>query len=271
MPAQRYARRRYARRSTRSYKAYRTRYASARTSINRGLRSNSQPIVKATVMGLPYTLTSGSVSDNLNSAIYEATCRLNMLFQLNSVTTAANYIDSYLWYRIKKVDVWATTTFNQSAVLNSTEPVGGVNPAYFDPLLHWDRSATNVPSSPSPSLTSLTESPTYGNVNLSRLHTVKWTIYPNFMGQVNNPPLTSAPAAAPSFIGWTKQAQCPWISTQNAGPLVSGTGLRLVLDPISPATTPSGTAITFNAPGNPCKVTLYCRYYLEFCGQGASD
>jgi len=263
--------RRNVRRTARPYKYSRTRYASARTSINRGLRSTTQPIVKATLMGLPYTLTSGSASDNVNPAIYEGSCRMNVLFQLNSITASVNWTDSYLWYRIKKVDVWATTTFNQSAVLNATEPVGGVNPAYADPLLHWDRCSSNAPPSPSPSLTSLTESPTYGNVNLSRLHTVKWTIYPNFMGQVNNPPLSTAPAAAPSFIGWTRQSQCPWISTQNSGPLVSGTGLRLVLDPIAPATTPSGAAITFAAPGNPCKVTLYARYYLEFCGQGSSD
>jgi len=264
MYGSRYSKRRYTKRYTRKYKSRRSKSGSGYGKYSRGL---SRTGYASTVSVSTQEFVSGSASDNSNPAIFGNGCRGSLGFNMNSGTVNQGFCQQYMWYRVKKVDVWITCSTNQNPVINGTEPTGGVNAIYYDPLIHYDMQSSFM-GAVYPSISSMAESTTYGNILASKSGLFRRTIYPKYMLQMNEPPQTTVPAAAPTFIGWAQADRKTWISTQNSGSLVAVPLMRFYVDPIANATTPSGAAISFAAPGVPLTIKVWMRATVEFKGQG---
>lgn len=224
-------------------------------SWNRG----NESIHKFVYCGQPLEMFSGTVEDNSVGGPLFSRCNSAITFVINSLPTAAVTMitQNFSWYRIVKGDIWFRCNANQSAIINSTEPVGGPNPAYNSPTVHFDKNNTfngftitsgwNLQSE-------LAQSASYGNFDPVRSNPL-FRVYPRPLAQSVQP----SPPASIVSSGRYQMPAGAWQSTANPG--LIHLAMRIAIDPV--ITQPGLPSLD----GQPFKLYVYTRYYIECKGQ----
>lgn len=195
-----------------------------------------------TLMGLgPIIIQLGSQGDIAAGNLTNQ--RASYQFQLSNLANpeVTHYAAVFDEYRIDKIEVHHIPRATQTAIINSTEPVAGTNPIYYNSVTHF---STEIdPNVPVPSTSaSVMQQDSYFNIEQTRAS--RFTFKPRAVQVIQSSGVqaqSSMPAGA-------------WISCDDLNALY--TGLQWYADPC--------TTIDLTPGGIPGAVYLWVRVFVSF-------
>lgn len=166
---------------------------------------------------------------------------LGFEYSISALPQIAQYSALFDLYRIDWVEISFEPTANMSALINATEPPGGVNPSYTLPCLH---TCIDYTSAASPmNVSEIMQHATYKRVLLTRPYRRRFT------GHART---AVSQLGATSTLGYKSVTSADWFELSS--PSLSFGSLLCWVDPVS-----SGSVALI-----PLKINTFVKYHLTF-------